>query len=273
MIEAKDKEQAVFELMRIFKLPGFTTFNDIIPHVRTDENKPWRPPKKAKKTPKKKKPSTDGELDAEDDEDVEVDAQPPPLVPDSDVGMGGAEGRVYWPPGMEEWLRPKKREVKPRDPAKAKTTAERAALRRAEKAAWQAVQEAGNASTADVSACASDIADGECPKGGLDLEKAKSVYDVPNPKKPVRAPRSSTTRGKKSAKAVPTPSTSDQASDLDEHESNHDIDMPDLTDAEETVTTPVAKKKRNATMRTLSGRGAKRKAMNYAEDDTEDSDQ
>ncbi|KAK3062448.1 UV-damage endonuclease, partial [Coniosporium uncinatum] len=32
MIEAKDKEQAVFELMRTFKLPGFDTFHDIIPH-------------------------------------------------------------------------------------------------------------------------------------------------------------------------------------------------------------------------------------------------
>jgi UV DNA damage endonuclease len=31
MIEAKDKEQAVFELMRTFKLPGYDTFNDILP--------------------------------------------------------------------------------------------------------------------------------------------------------------------------------------------------------------------------------------------------
>ena len=31
MIEAKDKEQAVFELVRTFKLPGFEMFNDIIP--------------------------------------------------------------------------------------------------------------------------------------------------------------------------------------------------------------------------------------------------
>jgi len=35
MIEAKDKEQAVFELMRTFQLPGFEKFNDIIPTFET----------------------------------------------------------------------------------------------------------------------------------------------------------------------------------------------------------------------------------------------
>ncbi|KAI7093588.1 UV-damage, partial [Hortaea werneckii] len=39
MIEAKDKEQAVFELMRTFKLPGFDSFNDVVPYVRNDDNK------------------------------------------------------------------------------------------------------------------------------------------------------------------------------------------------------------------------------------------
>lgn len=39
MIEAKDKEQAVFELMRTFKLPGFNTFSNMTPHMRQDENK------------------------------------------------------------------------------------------------------------------------------------------------------------------------------------------------------------------------------------------
>ena len=82
MIEAKDKEQAVFELMRTFKLPGWDSFSDMIPHVREDEN---RPPKKAKQ----------GQLGAP--------------VRHEDVGMGGPQGRVYWPPTMEEWLRPAKR--------------------------------------------------------------------------------------------------------------------------------------------------------------------
>lgn len=114
MIEAKDKEQAVFELMRTFRLPGFGTFNDILPHTRQDENRPWKPkPKKAAKKPKKKKGDELDELDAkieEDEEDV-----PPALVPDEEVGMGGPEGRVYWPPGMEDWLRPPKRILKKKE--------------------------------------------------------------------------------------------------------------------------------------------------------------
>lgn len=33
-------------------------------------------------------------------------------MPEEEVGMGGLENRVYWPVGMEEWLRPKRRVVK-----------------------------------------------------------------------------------------------------------------------------------------------------------------
>ncbi|KAF9885896.1 hypothetical protein FE257_012276 [Aspergillus nanangensis] len=94
MIEAKDKEQAVFELMRNFKLPGHELLNDIVPYTRSDENKPFKPPRKTKKN--------GGFVD------LEGQIPPPRTIPDEDVGMGGPEGRVYWPPGMEEWLRPKK---------------------------------------------------------------------------------------------------------------------------------------------------------------------
>ena len=83
MIEAKDKEQAVFELMRTFKLPGWDTFNDMIPHVRVDENRPAKRGEKERTN----------------------------AVPDEEVGMGGPDCRVYWPPTMEEWLRPAKRIV------------------------------------------------------------------------------------------------------------------------------------------------------------------
>ncbi|WEW56836.1 UV damage endonuclease [Emydomyces testavorans] len=69
MIEAKDKEQAVFDLMKTYKLPGFEKLSEIIPHVRPSELE-------------------DG------------------------IDMGGPEGRVYWPPGMEHWLRPEKRAIK-----------------------------------------------------------------------------------------------------------------------------------------------------------------
>lgn len=100
MIEAKDKEQAVFELMRVFKLPGHSLFNDMIPHIRNDENKPVKSPRRS--TKRKKGDSTD----------VENCVSPSQTIPDHEVGMGGPEGRVYWPPGMEEWLRPAKRVVR-----------------------------------------------------------------------------------------------------------------------------------------------------------------
>lgn len=106
MIEAKDKEQAVLELMRTFKLPGFDTFSDIIPHQRDDESKPAKPPpKKAKK----------GKKAAEGDDDDAPVGTPAVVVSEEDTGMGGPHGRVYWPPGMEEWLRPPKRVVKKKD--------------------------------------------------------------------------------------------------------------------------------------------------------------
>ncbi|KAL8905634.1 MAG: hypothetical protein Q9207_002507 [Kuettlingeria erythrocarpa] len=121
MIEAKDKEQAVFELMRIFKLPGHDLFNDMIPHVRKDENRAPKPtPKKKKKkaTPKKKKAVKDEDEDADEESD-EPEPATPEVVPNEDVGMGGPDGRVYWPPGQEHWLRPVKRVVKPKEDKKA----------------------------------------------------------------------------------------------------------------------------------------------------------
>ena len=117
MIEAKDKEQAVFELMRNFKLPGWDTFNDVVPYERQDENRPQpkQAPKKKKKTKKpRKKKDIEEDEEEEEIEDVMEDPEPalPPEVPESELGMGGPENRVYWPIGMEEWLRPCKKEVK-----------------------------------------------------------------------------------------------------------------------------------------------------------------
>lgn len=103
MIEAKDKEQAVFELMRTFKLPGWNTFNDVIPYERDDESR--KEVRRKKKRPKKKKK---GEEDDEEEYEIEAPAR---IVSKEDTSMGGPENRVYWPEGMEEWLRPKKREI------------------------------------------------------------------------------------------------------------------------------------------------------------------
>lgn len=112
MIEAKDKEQAVFELMRTFKLPGFAKINDIIPHEREDECKPPMKVVKIKDGSGRKKKKKKKE--AEDDV-VQVDVEEVAkgtVVPAEDLGMGGPMNRVYWPLGMEDWLKPKKREVK-----------------------------------------------------------------------------------------------------------------------------------------------------------------
>ncbi|KXJ93475.1 UV-endonuclease UvdE-domain-containing protein [Microdochium bolleyi] len=125
MIEAKDKEQAVFGLMRNFKLPGWERINDLAPHERDDENRPLPKTlkKKAKKaTPKKNKKKAGAAADEDEDgdavmpdvdlkEEEEEDAAPkePAKIPESEVGLGGPNNRVFWPQGMEEWLRPKKR--------------------------------------------------------------------------------------------------------------------------------------------------------------------
>jgi UV DNA damage endonuclease len=109
MIEAKDKEQSVFELMRTFKLPGWDTFNNIIPYERADDNKPL--PKRAKKKKKTKKQLA-AEIEEFGKEVSDEEELVKALIPDEEVGMGGPENRVYWPTGMEEWLRPKKREVR-----------------------------------------------------------------------------------------------------------------------------------------------------------------
>lgn len=110
MIEAKDKEQAVLELMRNFKLPGWDRFNDVVPHVRGDENHPVKPPAKRKK---RRVVDHDAEPEPEPDAanaDADAVAAPDP-VPEGEINMGGPLHRVYWPPGMEDWLRPAKRVV------------------------------------------------------------------------------------------------------------------------------------------------------------------
>ena len=99
MIEAKDKEQAVFELMRTFKLPGWDRFNDIIPHNRRDESK--------KAVIKKAKRPRKAIAANQETEDVIAEAEK--LLAPEDEGMGGPERRVYWPEGMEEWLKPEKK--------------------------------------------------------------------------------------------------------------------------------------------------------------------
>lgn len=169
MIEAKDKEQAIFELMRIYKLPGHNLINDMIPHSRTDENKPFKPPRKSTK-------KNGGYVD------LEGQIPPPPTVPDDEVGMGGPEGRVYWPPGMEAWLRPVKRTAKTRS----------------------------TRSTAKASATREVVSRVETPQGRDEPEPGPE----PGPASRVTTSQASTpkttrrTRKRKASPATPTPSTS-----------------------------------------------------------------
>lgn len=215
MIEAKDKEQAVFELMRTFKLPGYDTFNDILPHVRKDDNKPIKTPKK--KTPKKKPVKTEGEdLDAAE-ETIEAEEDPvQQVILEDEVGMGGPEGRVYWPPGMEHWLRPVKKVLKPKEP-KDETKMTPAQKK---KAAADAAKEGAKVEE-------------EIQTNGVKEEEIVPTSPTPASKRSKAAlktvPRAGTNKAvngvNKTAKSVPSPSTSDEAISNFEDE-KEEADMP-----------------------------------------------
>ena len=248
MIEAKDKEQAVFELMRTFKLPGHDTFNDIIPHVRKDDNKPIKTPKK--KTPKKKKAvSNDGtDLDAAE-EAMEAEADlVQETIADDEVGMGGPEGRVYWPPGMEDWLRPVKKVIKPKEPKeeKAMTPAQK------KKAATDAAKEGAKVEQ-------------EVHVNGV-KEEEKAIPTTPTPASkvakaaPKAAPRAATKKAaKKSTKSAPTPATSDE--DVDEA-------ISDLEDGKQEA--KVAQKRKANGRKAPKRQSGRAKKVSYAETDGED---
>lgn len=202
MIEAKDKEQAVFELMRTFKLPGYERFNDIVPYVRSDDNKATLAvldKLRKKKPPKKVKEGEDPMAEAA----AQIQQEEAKLVPEHDIGMGGPEGRVYWPHGMEEWLRPKKREVKKKEPT---NPVEKLAAKKAAKAAKQVKEEdAGD----DLDDAADEVR--EAAKN-IEHEAAKTMSKDAKTKGKKGTPQK---RGRKKVEAVMTPSTSDAGDDED----------------------------------------------------------
>jgi len=273
MIEAKDKEQAVFELMRTFKLPGWDTFNNIIPYERDDDNKPL--PKKPKK--KKTKKQIAAEIEEYGKELSEAEEEAKELLPDEEVGMGGKENRVYWPMGMEEWLRPKKREVKKKgeaederkmfeNPTPGNFEARKAiTARNKETLGDEAKERLANARcVADIQNILDDIKE-QRAAAKVDVEeedekpakKAKtlSVRSTPAKKTPQAAK-------KKIAKSVPTPSISN----MDEEDDESDLSMPDLSASDED---PMAQKLKKTVIAAAparqSGRASKR--MSYAEAD------
>ncbi|KAF9698135.1 hypothetical protein EKO04_003436 [Ascochyta lentis] len=233
MIEAKDKEQAVFELMRTFKLPGFERIGDILPHQRPDENKPWKP--KPKKKPKKSKKKADDldDIDVKLEEAEEEDV-PPPIVPDEEVGMGGPDGRVYWPPTMEEWLRPPKRIIKKKE----------------ESAATPAKKKPKTAAAA----AAADNVSVTSESAGLD--------EIKTPAKKAAPKRAASSTKKKAPKSVPTPSLSDDEDGLS---------SPPLSDLGEEDEAPAVQKRaaRPAPTRKKSGRATASK-VSYKEEEADD---
>ena len=246
MIEAKDKEQAVFELMRTFKLPGYDTFNDIIPHVRGDDNKPITTPKK--KTPKKKR----GKNANDEDEEADVTAEElaPPAIPDGDVGMGGPEGRVYWPPGMEHWLRPVKRVIKPKEPKEEGETEKKVTPAQKKKAAAEAAKEAAKVEE--------EVQANGTKEGTITPTLASKKAKAPaKPKVNVAATNGVKKGGKRGKKEA----TSAVSENEDEDE---DVEMSNVGEAEKVIEKPARRKaKANGTIgRRQSGRAKK---ISYAE--------
>ena len=260
MIEAKDKEQAVFELMRTFKLPGYHTFNDIIPHVRKDDNKPIKLPKK--KTPRKKakKPKKDtDDLEAAEQaiEEEELEAQEEfvqQVIPEEEIGMGGPEGRVYWPPGMEDWLRPVKRIVKKKDPD------EKEKLTPAKK----------RKAAADAAASATKLEAEVLHEEGL-TDASVGMTPTPAKRSKQEAPK------KKSAVGKATPKKSGKSTALASAMSDDDDDeqddasevLPDLSDESPALPAKNTKKKK-----TTPARQSKRaKKMSYKEEEEEEGEE
>lgn len=250
MIEAKDKEQAVFELMRTFKLPGYDTFNEMIPHVREDDNKAAiQASNKKKATPKKKgKQVKDEDEDMEDDAGSLVDGETAALIPEEEVGMGGPEGRVYWPPGMEDYLRPKKREVKPKatpgsvkkaTPAqKKKALADAIALEAAVKeqhesdeevaegatAATKKAKEALKARAAAARAKSDAMHSVTAPPTAAAVASAPTPAAKPAPKRKASAPK---VKKEKEEKVEVTPPTSDDSElELNSSEDDAPVNAP-----------------------------------------------
>ncbi|WPA95984.1 UV-damage endonuclease [Cercospora beticola] len=256
MIEAKDKEQAVFELMRIFKLPGYDTFNDILPYVRNDDNKMA--------------------LQAMNRKKKKEDEPEPELIPEEDIGMGGPEGRVYWPPTMEEWLRPKKKEVKKKDPSEKaeKLKQEAAALYAAREAEKKAAREGktvkeeseesdpeATPATKKAKAAMKKKAKSDAEKAAIKQQEAEAKAADKAALAAAKAAAKKTSKVKKEAQPVPTPSSSEdeEAPELDDED-----DEPVMRKSAKTATAS-----RPAVSRTASRRSAKSK-VNYNEDEMEE---
>ncbi|TGO26709.1 hypothetical protein BPAE_0054g00170 [Botrytis paeoniae] len=275
MIEAKDKEQAVFELMRTFKLPGYEKFNDVVPYERDDDNRVL--PKKPKKKKTKKQIADEiEEFGHEVEEEEEVSKE---IIPEEEVGMGGKDNRVYWPVGMEEWLRPKKREIKKKNSEGSKeedemfknpTPANFEARKKITERKKMPLDEGVKEKLAKAE-CLNDVyevvelvktsqskVDERSEANGFAAGPGSSKKSTPVKKKSAPAPAK-----KRNAKKVQTPSASVSNEDADEDEDD-DLSMPDLS-ADDELAKPTTKAKPAR----QSGRAAAKK-KSYVEVDGDD---
>ncbi|CZS89629.1 probable UV-endonuclease UVE-1 [Rhynchosporium graminicola] len=276
MIEAKDKEQAVFDLMRHYKLPGWDTFNDVVPYERDDDNRPA--PKKAKGKKKTKK-QIESEIEEFGEEIKEVEDELAPIIPEEEIGMGGKENRVYWPLGMEEWLRPKKREIAGKkkgaggdeeemfqNPTPANFKARQEITKRNRKPLaseeLEKMREAKNVE--DIKRLLNEIKEKEAGVVDEDVAKEPSASKTKNGKGTTTpsmkaTPKPKATPKARKAKSAPTPSVSNMEDEEDEDE---ELSLPEISEEEDYDEKPVLKR---AVSSRQSGR-AKAKPMSYAED-------
>jgi UV DNA damage endonuclease len=254
------------------KLPGWDTFNNVIPYERADDNKPV--PKSAKK--KKTKKQIANEIEGFGKELSDEEEIPKTLVPEEEIGMGGPENRVYWPQGMEEWLRPKKREIKKKGGAvdedemfKNPTPANFAARKAVEvrnKAPLseeykERLVEAG--SVADVKKILEEIKAANAPDEEEEKPKGKGKGI---PAKKATPGKKTTPAPRKKTKGVMTPSVSNEGED--EVEEDEDESMLELSDGEgdELTAVKATHGKGRAAPARQSGR-AKAKKMSYKEEE------
>ncbi|QSZ35128.1 hypothetical protein DSL72_007993 [Monilinia vaccinii-corymbosi] len=259
MIEAKDKEQAVFELMRTFKLPGYDKFNDIVPYERDDDNRVL--PQKPKKKKMKKQIAEEIEEFGHELEEEEEPAKE--IVPEEEVGMGGKDNRVYWPIGMEEWLRPKKREVKRKGTEGDKEEEEEEIFKNPTPANFEARKKITERKMMPFDAgVKTQLARAECLNDVFEVvelvksAQARGDEKAENKTTPAKKKTAPAPAKRKTAKKVQTPS--DSVSNEDD-----DLRMPDLSaDDDDELKKPVTKSRPAR----QSGRAAAKK-KSYAEVD------
>lgn len=90
------------------KLPGWDGINDIVPHERSDIRvKKKKMTKKRMLEIKRERLKSESKVDGSKEDIFEEEEEQD--IAEEDIGMGGPERRVFWPPTMEDWLRPAKR--------------------------------------------------------------------------------------------------------------------------------------------------------------------